>query len=100
MAEDKDALKKKAREMAREGKTITTISKELGVSWTEVAGYTISWLGAKKRITNRLERLATEADQAKREKLAKEADNYVDFLYDAAKGLRSQVDSARKALNR
>ena len=100
MAEDKDALKKKAREMARDGKTITTISKELGVSWSEVAGYTISWLGAKRRITFRLERLTAEADQSKREKLAKEADNYVDFLYDAAKGLRSQVESARKALNR
>ncbi len=100
MSEDKDVLKKKARELALDGKTITTISKEHGISWTEVAGYTISWLGAKKRITNRLKRLATEADQAKREKLAKEADNYVDFLYDAAKGLRSQVDSARKALNR
>ena len=100
MAEDKDALKKKAREMAREGKTITTISKELGVSWTEARGYTLSWLSAKTRTTRLLERLVAEDDQSKRKELAKEADNYVDFLYDAAKGLRSQVDSARKALNR
>ena len=32
--------------------------------------------------------------------MAKEADLYVDFLYDAAKHLRGQVDNARKALNR
>ena len=91
---------KRARELAKEGRNITDISNELGISWTEAAGYTISWLGAKQRITYRLKRLATEADQSKREKLAKEADNYVDFLYDATKNLRSQVDSARKALNR
>ena len=44
--------------------------------------------------------LDEEGDQSKRKELAKEVDNYVHFLYDAAKSLRLQVDSARKALNR
>lgn len=90
----------RAREMARDGRTISEISEQLGISWTEARGYTLSWLSAKKRTTRLLERLVVEPDQSKRQELAKEADDYVDFLYDAAKGLRSQVDSARKALNR
>ena len=97
---DEDALKEKVRQMAREGKTISKISEELGISWNEARSYTVSWLGAKVRITNRLNKLATTADESKREKLAAEADGYVDFLYDAAKQLGSQVDRARKALNR
>ena len=92
--------RKQARQMARDGRYISEISEELGISWHEAASYTLSWLGAKKRITNRLTELAEEVDQSKRESLAEEVDKYVDFLYDAAKNLRSQVDSARKALNR
>ena len=45
---------KRARELAKEGRNITDISNKLGISWTEAAGYTISWLGAKQRITYRL----------------------------------------------
>ena len=95
-----DALRNIARQMAKEGKTITAIAEHLGISWNEVRGYTYGWLGAKTRITNRLNKLASEPDPEKRKKLVEEADGYVDFLYDAAKHLRSQVDGARKALNR
>ena len=95
-----DDLKKIARQMAKEGKTITAIAEHLGISWNEVRGYTYGWLGAKTRITNRLNKLASEPDPEKRKKLVEEADGYVDFLYDAAKHLRSQVDGARKSLNR
>ena len=94
----RSALGKKVREMALEGKTITRISKELDISWNEA--YTLGWRGAKVRITNRLNKLADETNPEKRRKLAKEADLYVDFIYDAAKHLRTQVDSARKSLNR
>ena len=80
--------------------TITKISEELGISWNEVRSYTPSWLGAKKKITHRLNKLVSEPDDAKREMLKREADNYADFLYDAAKHLRGQVDGARKALDR
>ena len=90
----------KAKAMAREGKTITSISNELDISWNEVRSYTPSWLGAKKKLTNRLVKLVSEPDRAKRSKLAAEADRYADFLYDAAKHLRGQVDGARKALDR
>ena len=99
---NEDALKKRAREMALDGRTITAIAKELGISWNEARSYipTGSWQGAKAKITMRLNKLPTEPDQAKREKMADEADKYADFLFDAAKHLRDQVDGARKALNR
>ncbi len=99
---DKDALIEKANKMARGGRTITEISNELRISWHEARSYLVSssWRGAKVKITNRLEKLANETHQEKRKKLACEADRYVDFLYDAAKHLRGQVDSARRALNR
>ena len=97
---DNDALIEKAREMAKDGQTITSISKKLGISWSEARSYTPGWRGAKVKITNRLEKLAKEQDPKERKKLACEADKYVDFLYDAAKHLRGQVDGARRALNR
>ncbi len=97
---DKERLKNKAMAMARGGMTITKISEELGINWNEVRSYTPSWLGAKKKITHRLNKLISEPDEAKREMLKREADNYADFLYDAAKHLRGQVDGARKALDR
>ena len=98
-ADDK-ALERRARELARQGMNITSISQELGITWGQARGYTMSWLGAKVRITNRLDHLVSESDPAKRERLAAEAASYTDFLWDAAKQLRSQVDQARKALSR
>ena len=97
---DKEALERKAKVLAREGKTITKISNELDISWNEVRSYTSSWLGTKKKLTDRLNKLVAEQDQDERAKLANEADNFADFLYDAAKHLRGQVDGARKALDR
>ena len=98
-ASNNDVLKDKVRKMAAEGKTISRISQELGISWNEVRSYTASWQGTKVKLTNRLKRLATESDQGKRRRLADEADQFADFLYDAAKHLRSQVDGARRALD-
>lgn len=99
---DKGALIEKANKMARQGRTVTEISDELGISWHEARSYlkATSWHGAKMKITNRLKKLACEPNPEKRKKMAEEADRYVDFLFDAAKHLRGQVDSARKALNR
>ena len=99
---DEDALKRRAIAMARDGRTITQISEALGISWGEARSYlpTSSWMGAKIKITIRLKNLAGEPDQAKREKLADEADKYADFLYDAAKHLRGQVEGVKRALNR
>ena len=99
---DMVTLIEEANKRAREGRTITEISDTLGIGWHEARSLlnSSSWRGAKVKITNRLNRLAKEPDQKKREKIVAEADGYVDFLYDAAKHLRKQVDDARKALNR
>ncbi len=93
-------LEDQVKKMAREGKTISEISNQLGINWSEARSYTSSWRGTKVKLTNRLNKLAAEADETKRRKLADEADLYADFLYDAAKHLRHQVDSARRALDR
>ena len=95
-----DELRIKAKKLALEGRTITYISKALDVSWGEARQLTPGWRGAKVKLTNRLNKLIEEPDQAKRKKMAEEADNYADFLYDAAKHLRAQVDAARRALDR
>ena len=97
---DKDELIEEARKMAFDGRTITRISEDLGISWSEARSYTPSWRGTKVKLTNRLNKLASEPDGTKRAKLVDEADRYADFLYDAAKHLRAQVDAARKALDR
>ena len=95
-----DALRNDVKKMALEGRTITYISKELGISWGEARRYTSGWRGAKVKLTNRLNKLVAEPDQDKRKQMAAEADNFADFLYDAAKHLRDQVDAARRALDR
>lgn len=95
-----DSLRIKAKALAKDGKTITQISKELNISWNKVRGYTPGWRGTKVKLTNRLNKLISEPDEGKRRALAADADRYADFLYDAAKHLRDQVDGARKALNR
>ena len=92
-----------AERMARDGSTIEQIRRELGLEWGEVSEYlnsvdAPSWLGAKNRITNRLNDLRSENDQAAREKLVDAADKWVDYLYDNAKHMRDRVDLARKAL--
>ena len=99
---DKGELKERVKKLALGGMTITRISKELGIRWSETRSYVpvSSWRGAKVKLTNRLKKLATESNDAKRQRIADEADKYADFLYDAAKHLRGQVDGARKALSR
>ena len=71
---DKDTLIEKAKEMAREGRTISYISKKLGISWSKARSYTPGWRGAKVKITNRLKKLAYEPNPEKRKKMAEEAD--------------------------
>ena len=101
MAEDlQAALQRRAMEMVREGKTVSAISEELGISWTEADSLTIGWMGARSRITSLLNRMVREANADKREQMAGEVENYVSFLYDTGKVLRSQVSRARKALGR
>lgn len=85
---------------ARNGKTIAQIGKELKVDYWEVWNYAErSWQGTKWIITNRLKFLAKEDDPDIRERLANEADECVDYLFDQGKRMGRQIDRARKTLN-
>ncbi len=85
---------------ARNGKTIAQIGKELKVDYWEVWNHAErSWQGTKWIITNRLNLLAKENDSETRKRLAKEADECVDYLFDQGKRMGRQIDGARKALN-
>ena len=95
-----DAMKEQALQMAREGKTVAAISRELGVDyWTVWSHVPYSWMGAKKIITGRLKRLIRENNQATRKQLVKEADAFINRIYDDAKRLGRRIDRARKALD-
>ena len=87
----------KAEQMAHQGKTIVQICNELDVDWKEVSNYlhsvdARSWQGAKQVITRRLKRLVKENNQSAREKLADEADMWINYLYYDGKRLSRQVD--------
>ena len=97
----------KAVQMARGGDTIEKIRKELQVDYWEVWEHVrnvqgtewSSWQGAKWIVSNRLNRLVKERNQAERQKLRDQADECVNYLYDAAKSLSRKVDRARKTLD-
>ena len=98
----------RAVKMAREGKRIPTISKELGLDYWEVWQHVrdaegtewSGWNGAKWMVTNRLNRLVKEKDEAKRKQLRDEADDCVKYLHSAAKRLSQKVDRIRRELDR
>ncbi len=97
----------KAVQMALNGDTIETIRKELGEDYWEVWSHVksvkgtefASWQGAKKVVTIRLKRLVRERDQDKREELMAQANEAVNYLYNAAKSMRTKVNHARRTLN-
>ena len=92
--------------MARNGKTIVTIHKELDLDYWEVWDYVrnsqgtkfSSWHGAKWIITHRLNRLVNEKDQAKRQQLRNQAAECVNYLYSEAKRLSRKNEAARRIL--
>ena len=99
-----DPKMERAEKMARDGKDIVEISRELGVEWSEVSDYVRSvharsWRGAKKLITHRLKRLTKEKDQSTREQLADEAARWINYLYYEGKRMSRQVERARKELD-
>ena len=99
---DKADLGEQVGRMVREGKTFSDISKELGVSWNEARSLapTSSWHGVKRRTSHLLTQIEKEHNPVKRKEMVAEVRKNVDFLYDAANHLKSQVDNARKALDR
>ena len=92
--------------MARSGMTIAKIHKELKADYWDVWNHVrstqgtewSSWHGAKWIFTNRLNRLVSEKDPAKRQDLKNEAAECANYFYYEMKRLRGRVDRARKAL--
>ena len=94
-----ESIRDIARRMAREGKTVSQISEELGIDYGDAWGYVPgSWQGTKKMITNRINKLINEKNRSVREQLAFEVQEYVDSLYYSGKNLSQMVDRIRKTL--
>ena len=98
-----DEQKAKAVQMVKQGKTIVSISRELGLEWAEVSECVhsegaLSFQGAKSRITNRLNKLRTEKDTTKREQLVDEVSNLFNYIYFSGKDMGKAIDRARIAL--
>ena len=96
---------KQVLQMVGVGKTIVQICRTLELEWPEVSNYLKandkkSFLGAKKVITNQLNKLKSEPNQSAREKFAAEADKWVDYLYYDMKRLCAQADQAKRDLDR
>ncbi len=90
-------------QMATEGKSIVFISKELGLEWSEVSECLRSagvhaFIGAKQKITYRLNRLKRENDPDKREQLVNEVNDLINYIYYSGKDMGRVIDRARKAL--
>ena len=57
------------------------------------------WLGTKVQITIRLNKLATEGDPKEREKLVKQINERVTYLYEGGKALGKTIDKIEKTIN-
>ena len=85
--------------MAREGKNIAQISRELGVDYWEVWSHVErGWQGTKWMVTNRIRRLANENDPAIRKQLANEAEECVNYLYNEGQRLSKKINRIRETL--
>ena len=100
-----DKQKTKITRMITRGEKMDTIAREIGgnCTWQDIqqfcweSGY-MSWQGSKKMISNRLNRFKAAGTQAERERLAKEIDDAVSYLYYCAKEMRSRIVEIEKAL--
>ena len=82
------------------GHTYARISKELGLDWWTVRNHAkAGWLGTKVQITIRLNKLATEGDPKEREKLVKQINERVTYLYEGGKALGKTIDKIEKTIN-
>ena len=95
--------KLKAVQMAKQGKSITRISKELDVEWLLVHRHVRAtqhtkwsgWVGAKRFISYRLKKMAAADDAKQRECLEAEISDAINYLYYAGKGLGKSVDQSQ-----
>ena len=95
---------KQAEQMALDGTTIADIHTALGIDYWEVWEHVTSvraysWQGAKSIVTRRLNSLGRAGDSKKRRALAKEAGEYVDYLYCEGKRLANTLKRVRRAVN-
>ena len=92
-----------AEQMARAGKMISKIAYTLEVNYNEIKDYlysigVYSWLGAKGIITRRLKSLVVENNRARRQELANEANEMVDYLYYQGITQAKTLDKVKKAI--
>lgn len=94
--------KLKALQMVQRGKSIAAVSERLGVEYWQVYAYICEkqgtewsgWLGAKRYITSRLNKMATSDDPDERESLRKEVAKAIDYLHKQGRKLSRKVDSS------
>ena len=98
--------KEKIKQMITSGATFKKIVAEIGgeCTWNDVQHFCwesgdMSWQGSKKMISNRLKRFKTASRQPDRQKLAKEIDQSVSYLYYCAKEMRARIVAVEKALS-
>lgn len=96
----------KIKQMITSGAQIKKIAAEIGggCTWYDVQEFCwesghMSWQGSKKMISSRLKRFKTASRQSDRQKLAKEIDQSVSYLYYCAKAMRERIVAVEKALS-
>ena len=99
-----EAQRGRAEEMARRGRMISTIARELRVDYGDVWTFlssvdAYSWLGAKRIVTNRLNAMVKSSRSSTRQELADQAYDMVEYLYYAAKTLGDQVHKIKEVLD-
>jgi hypothetical protein len=102
-----DRQKEKIIHMITKGETMDTIAREIGGSctWQDIQQFcwqtgAMSWQGSKKMISNRLKRFKIATKQDEREKLAKEIDESMSYLYYCAKQMRERIVAIEQALKK
>lgn len=93
------------RRLAREGKRISKIRSEdfPGLTYADVYGEVYgggdrSAQGAKKMISSRLRAVASAESKEERQRLAREIDDLVDYLYENHKQNQQKIQRIRAAL--
>ena len=89
--------------MARNGKTVAQIERDLGVDYWDIWEHirsvgAYSWQGAKWIITRRLNSLVRENSKTRRKKLAEEANEMVEYLYYQGRRLGRMVDRVKRVV--
>lgn len=93
-----------AEEMARSGRTISEIQRALKTSYEDIWTYltsigAYSWLGSKRIITRRLRDMVRSPDQSRRQTLADEANEMIDYLYYEGRQQGALLNKIRKVLD-